>query len=82
MAQPQPKNPFTVEQRSGKLTVSSGSVWEPKIGYSRAIKKGNMILSAVAWVLRRTKPSHRMSPNRRDGRWRLSNRLWKLWGLP
>ena len=43
MAQPQPKNPFTVEQRSGKLTVSSGSVWETKIGYSRAIKKGNMI---------------------------------------
>ena len=43
MIQTNQKNPFTVVERSGKLTVSSGSAWEPKIGYSRAVKKGNMI---------------------------------------
>ncbi len=43
MTQTNQKNPFTVVPRSGKLTVSSGSAWEPKIGYSRAVKKGNMI---------------------------------------
>ncbi len=43
MSQTRQNNPFTVAQRSGKLTVSSGSAWEPKIGYSRAVKKGNMI---------------------------------------
>ncbi len=34
---------FTLAERAGKTTVSSGSTWEPKIGYSRAVKKGNMI---------------------------------------
>jgi enamine deaminase RidA (YjgF/YER057c/UK114 family) len=43
MTQDHQKSSFTVVERSGKLTVSSGSAWEPKIGYSRAVKKGNMI---------------------------------------
>ena len=29
--------------RHGRVTVSTGSVWEPKLGYSRAVKKGSHI---------------------------------------
>ncbi len=43
MAHNHQKSPFTLVERAGKLTVSSGSAWEPKIGYSRAVKKGNLI---------------------------------------
>ncbi len=34
---------YTVEDRHGKKTCGSGSVWEPKMGYSRAVRKGNVI---------------------------------------
>lgn len=43
MAQHPLNSNFTLVERHGKTTVSTGSVWEPKIGYSRAVKKGNMI---------------------------------------
>ncbi len=34
---------YTVTERNGAKTVSTGSAWEPKMGYSRAVRKGNMI---------------------------------------
>jgi enamine deaminase RidA (YjgF/YER057c/UK114 family) len=34
---------YVVTERGASKTVSTGSVWEPKLGYSRAVRKGNMI---------------------------------------
>ncbi len=34
---------YVVTERGGSKTVSTGSVWEPKLGYSRAVRKGNVI---------------------------------------
>jgi enamine deaminase RidA (YjgF/YER057c/UK114 family) len=34
---------YTVADRNNAKTVSTGSAWEPKMGYSRAVRKGNMI---------------------------------------
>jgi enamine deaminase RidA (YjgF/YER057c/UK114 family) len=33
----------TVVPRGGKKTASTGSAWEPKMGYSRAVRSGNFI---------------------------------------
>ena len=34
---------YVITDRKGTKTVSTGSAWEPKMGYSRAVRKGNMI---------------------------------------
>jgi enamine deaminase RidA (YjgF/YER057c/UK114 family) len=33
----------TVVARAGRKTASTGSAWEPKMGYSRAVRSGNFI---------------------------------------
>jgi enamine deaminase RidA (YjgF/YER057c/UK114 family) len=34
---------YVITDRNGAKTVSTGSAWEPKMGYSRAVRKGNLI---------------------------------------
>ncbi|MFT3789281.1 MAG: RidA family protein [Tepidisphaeraceae bacterium] len=34
---------ITTHERFGRITASTGSKWEPKMGYSRAVRAGNFV---------------------------------------
>ncbi len=34
---------ISVEERHGRMCAASGSIWEPKMGYSRAVRSGSHI---------------------------------------
>ena len=35
---------YSIVERNGCKTCGTGSAWEPKLGYSRAVRKGNLIV--------------------------------------
>jgi enamine deaminase RidA (YjgF/YER057c/UK114 family) len=51
---------LTVTERNGRKCVSTGSPWEPIVGYSRAVREGNFIFVTGTVGL---DPDGRLGPN-------------------
>jgi enamine deaminase RidA (YjgF/YER057c/UK114 family) len=54
---------LTVTERNGRKCVSSGSPWEPVVGYSRAVREGDFIFVTGTLGL---EPDGRLGPTLRD----------------
>jgi enamine deaminase RidA (YjgF/YER057c/UK114 family) len=54
---------LTVTERNGRKCASSGSPWEPVVGYSRAVREGDFIFVTGTLGL---EPDGRLGPTLRD----------------
>jgi enamine deaminase RidA (YjgF/YER057c/UK114 family) len=54
---------LTVTERNGRKCVSSGSPWEPVVGYSRAVREGDFIFVTGTLGL---EPDGRLGPTLRE----------------
>ena len=70
---------ITVADRAGRKCASSGSKWEPIMGYSRAVRSGNTIAVTGCVGINADGTYDPDSASRRPARWRSSRRRSKRW---
>ena len=71
---------LTVTERNGRKCVSTGSPWEPIVGYSRAVREGDLIFVTGTVGL---EPDGRFGPTLKDqtrrALWKSSSRRSRPW---
>ena len=68
---------ITVADRAGRKCASSGSKWEPIMGYSRAVRSGNTIAVTGCVGINADGTYAKTSASKRPGRWPSSRRRSK-----